>query len=79
MAVEITHDRKICIGCGACAVICPKHWEMNDDGKADLKNSKKQNELDVLVLEESDGNQEAADSCPVSCIHVRINNDEEKE
>lgn len=76
MAVEVIHDRKICIGCGACAVVCPKYWEMNDDGKADLKNSRKKGDLDVLILDEPDGNQEAAESCPVSCIRVKIKNDD---
>ena len=26
----LQHDRPNCIGCGACSVIAPKFWEMND-------------------------------------------------
>ena len=29
----IKHDINACIGCGACAAICPDNWEM-DGGKA---------------------------------------------
>lgn len=31
-------DIKKCIGCGACAAICPEGFEMNKDGKAQIKN-----------------------------------------
>ena len=33
---RLQHDRENCIGCGACAVIAPEFWEMNDDGKSDI-------------------------------------------
>ena len=33
----IRHDRDICIGCQACANICPKFWKMDDkDGKSNV-------------------------------------------
>ena len=44
-----------CIGCGACASICPESFEMND-GKAKIKNSK------AKCL------KDAIDSCPVGAI-----------
>lgn len=70
---KVIYEREKCIGCGSCAVICPKYWEMAEDGKAKLKgleiNSKKSNyELEV---KEIGCNQEAADVCPVQCIHVK--------
>lgn len=69
--VKVIHDRNVCIGCGACAAVCPAHWEMNEDGKADLKNSKKEGEATfILELEGEECNMEAATSCPVNCIHV---------
>jgi ferredoxin len=58
---KIEHDVAACIGCGSCANICPDNWTMGDDGKAKPKKT----ELDELGC-----NQEAADSCPVSCIKV---------
>ena len=66
MAVKIIHDRDACIGCGACAAVCPGYWVMADDGKSDLKGAKK----DVLEVKEAGCNKEAAQGCPVNCIHI---------
>jgi len=60
MAVKIVHDIKACIGCGACAAICPENWEMSGD-KSRCKNT---------APKAVGCNRQAADSCPVSCIHV---------
>jgi ferredoxin len=60
--VKIEQDRDACIGCGACAAICPANWEMKPDGKSSPKKTE---------LPEAGCNQEAADACPVQCIHVK--------
>ncbi|MBR9690955.1 ferredoxin [Candidatus Woesearchaeota archaeon] len=57
---KIEFNKEACIGCGACAAVCPDNWEMEGD-KAKCKN---------LNPEEAGCNQEAADSCPVECIKV---------
>lgn len=59
---KIIHMRKLCIGCGACATICPENWEMADDGKSKPKKT----DLDDISC-----NKEAADACPVSCIKMK--------
>ncbi len=67
------HDRPNCIGCGACATIAPKFWEMNDDGKSDIVGgSPKPNGWQEKTIEEKDYelNLEAAESCPVEVIHL---------
>lgn len=64
--MKIVQEHEKCIGCGSCVAICPKYWEIGDDGKAKLINSQ-ENELEVEKLE---CNQEAADACPVQCIKV---------
>jgi len=75
--VIVLHERWKCIGCGACAAVNPDNWEMMDDGKSDLKGGKvekeetSEGELQKLELDEIGQNQEAADSCPVNCIHVK--------
>ena len=38
---KVIHEREKCIGCGACAAVCPDFWEMSDDGKSVLKGGKK--------------------------------------
>jgi ferredoxin len=66
---KIKHDREICIGCGSCAAICPKYFEMADDGKAHVIGSTKQN-IEELEVEKIECAQAAAEACPVQCIHV---------
>jgi len=41
---KIIHDREACIGCGACASVCPKYWEMDSDGKSNIIGSEKSDE-----------------------------------
>lgn len=75
--VIVLHERWKCIGCGACAAVNPENWEMMDDGKSDLhggnviKEETAEGELQKLELDEVGQNQEAADSCPVNCIHIK--------
>jgi len=59
----IVHDRDQCIGCGACAAVNPDNWEMAEDGLAKVKKTE-------LTEEELSANMEAAESCPVNCIHI---------
>jgi ferredoxin len=67
---KIIQQRDECIGCGACVASEPKSWEMNDDNKAILKNSKKIGEIYTLETDNLNKNMDAAESCPVNCIHI---------
>ncbi len=60
---KVTVDRDACIGDGICASICPDVFEMDDEGKSVVLKE---------IIDESlhECAQEAADSCPVSCIHI---------
>ncbi len=69
----IDHDRPNCIGCGACAAVCPAFWEMDDDGKSGIKGGTRlDNGGEALEIGEKDFacNKLAADSCPVNVIHL---------
>jgi len=69
----LQHDRPNCIGCAACEAVAPDFWEMNGDGKSDIKNGKnKENGWQELDFEEKNfsENKDAADSCPVNVIHI---------
>jgi len=57
---KIVQNRDVCIGCGACASVCPKNWVMKGD-KAHPKETK---------LDDIGCNQEAVDVCPVQCIKI---------
>ncbi len=70
--MKVIFERKQCIGCGTCAALCPKYWEMGEGDKARLKDAEvnpKTNNKE-LEVEEIGCNQEAADSCPVECIYI---------
>jgi ferredoxin len=69
----LQHDRPNCIGCAACEAVAPEFWEMNEDGKSDIKNAKNlDNGWQELDFKEKDieVNKEGADSCPVNVIHI---------
>lgn len=58
--MKVTVNQEECIGCGVCAQICPEVFTMDDDAGVSK----------VIRPEGSDCAQEAADSCPVSCIFI---------
>ncbi|MCX6821524.1 MAG: ferredoxin [Candidatus Aenigmarchaeota archaeon] len=59
--IKIIHDVEACIGCGACASVCPDNWEMKG-----AKSKPKKTEVADIGC-----NQEAADVCPVQCIKIK--------
>ena len=70
--MKIIQNHEGCIGCGTCEALCPKFWELREDGKAHLKAgkfdpNKKEYELEV---KEAECNKEASDACPVSVIKI---------
>lgn len=69
---KIIHNRPACIGCGSCCAVAEKFWEMNADGKADLKESQSVGETQERELDDLENNMDAAECCPVNCIHVYV-------
>ncbi len=59
--VKIKVDRDKCIGCGSCASICPKGFEMFE-GKA----KEKVQEVKKLTCE-----KDAQEACPVEAITIK--------
>lgn len=72
---KILHFRDGCIGCGACAAVCEKYWEMQDDGKSFLKGSRLQvgasETIYELEVDEVGCNTDAEEVCPVQVIKVK--------
>ena len=58
-----------CIGDGSCSALCPKYFELGEDGKAHIKGSKKQ-EIEELEVEKIECAQAAAETCPAQCIYI---------
>ena len=71
--MKIVHERKKCIGCGSCVVLCPKYWKMGESGKAHLIGSEleKKTQIETLKINKIGCNNEAVDVCPVQCIHIK--------
>lgn len=70
---RIIHERKNCIGCGACAAVDETHWDMNQDGKAILRNSKEiKNGIFELIVDEKEIEflKESSECCPVDIIKI---------
>ena len=82
MKVKVNKDA--CIGCGACASICPDVFELNDEGLSEVKveeenKEKEEKEEFVSVKEElQDEVRDAADSCPTGAIEVNEGGEEEE-
>ncbi len=68
---KIIFEEQKCIGCGSCQAVCPKHWQLKDDGKAELLGSSREGDKFELEVEKVECSQEAADICPVQCIQVK--------
>ena len=69
MKVKVNKDA--CIGCGACASICPDVFELNDEGLSEAKVEEVKEELQDEV-------RDAADSCPTGAIEVNEGEEEEE-
>ncbi len=69
MKVKVNKDA--CIGCGACASICPDVFEINDEGLSEAKVEEVKDELQDEV-------RDAADSCPTGAIEVNEGEEEEE-
>lgn len=68
---KIIQEREKCIGCGSCAALCSRFFEMAEDGKARLLEGQKNDEgNDELEVNDIECAQEAADACPVQIIHI---------
>lgn len=70
--MKIILEREKCIGCGSCMALCPKYFEIINDGKSSIKNAKRDSKknIDELEINKLECAQEAADSCPAQCLHI---------
>ncbi len=66
---KIKLNREQCIGCDSCQTLCPKYFELQDDGKSHIKGAVKQ-VLEELEVEKIECAQSAAEACPVQCIYI---------
>jgi ferredoxin len=67
---KIKLEREKCIGCGSCQAMCPKYFELIDDGKSHIKGSTEENGIETLETNDLDSAETAAEACPAQCIHI---------
>ena len=70
--MRIILKREKCINCGSCVALCPKYFEMGEDGRSMIKGSKKNQKTGNFELEikEVGCAKDAAETCPVQIIHI---------
>lgn len=73
MSYTVTQRRPECIGCGACASVCPEYWHMDSDGKSRLKGATAQkNGNETAKFDKGlTCNEKAANACPVQIISIK--------
>lgn len=59
--MKVKVNKEACIGCGACAAICDKIFELNDEGLSEVKKSE-------VSKDEEQATRDAIDSCPTGAI-----------
>ena len=59
--MKLVVDKDICIGCGACAAICPDVFEIDDDGLAVSVVNEINEEFEEDAIDAKEG-------CPVNAI-----------
>lgn len=69
--MKLVVDKDICIGCGACAAICPDVFEIDEDGLA-------VSVVDTVNEEVMEDAIDAKEGCPVNAIKEDVV-EEEKE
>ena len=73
---KVEHHIDECIGCGACVGVCEKFWVMNDEEmKSHIIGGKKVDDREEIEIDSDEDikcNLEAAEVCPVNCIHVFV-------
>jgi ferredoxin len=66
---KIKLEREKCIGCGSCQALCPKYFQLQDDGKSHIQDAVKQ-DVEELEVEKLECAESAAEACPAQCIHI---------
>lgn len=61
--MKVKVNRESCISCGACQVIAPELFELDDEGISLVK-------VEEVSKEEEDNARDASESCPTMAIEI---------
>jgi ferredoxin len=62
MAKKVVVDQELCIGCGACANLCPELFELQEDGKSKVVGKGECEKCDCEIV---------ISNCPVGAIKIK--------
>lgn len=68
--MKIILERPRCIGCGSCAAVCDRYFEMGDDNLAKIKGGRMAGENMELETSEVGCAKDATEICPVQIIRI---------
>lgn len=72
--MKVKVDRSLCIGCGTCAGIAPKTFELDDQAKSVIKKKDGTKTSDLVDSSDIDDGEEniinASKSCPTNAIII---------
>ncbi len=70
--MKIILEKSKCIDCGSCVALCPKFFELNEEGKTHLKGAQldSKTEEETLEISKPECAEEAVEVCPVQCIKI---------
>lgn len=67
---KVVVERDKCTSCGTCEDTCPELFELDETGFSHIIGSERVENKDELETENEQCSVDAAESCPVMCIHV---------
>ena len=75
MKIKVKVDPDLCIGAASCIVVAPEHFELNTEGKAEVKKAENDHVLGYeMEMDVDEAGKEkildAARSCPTQAILV---------
>ncbi len=70
LTFKLVVERDKCTSCGSCVDLCPELFELDESGISHIIGSERFEKMDELEMEEEKCGVDAAESCPVMCIHL---------
>jgi ferredoxin len=67
--MKLRLERNECVGCGSCVALCAELFDIASDGRSSIKDVELK-DVQEKELDEVSCSKDAAESCPVNCIHI---------
>ncbi|MCD7781662.1 MAG: ferredoxin [Methanosphaera sp.] len=68
--VEVVLERDMCVSCGNCVALDESLFTFDDDDKATLIGSTRDDDVDELEVDDASVYEQASENCEGECIEV---------